>query len=91
MPTRLDLSLPAGVSPDGDWILPEPEDFVDATGRKRVYTGDLTFRRRLKIGGSQLLGSLTVPCTVSYQACNETRCTRPAPLELRPTLTVFDR
>jgi hypothetical protein len=91
VPTRLDLSLPAGVSPEGDWVVPEPDDFVDATGRKRIYANDVTFRRRLKIDHRQPLGTIELPCTVSYQACNDSRCTRPGPLELRSALEVIDR
>ena len=90
-PTRLDLNLPAGVSPDGDWVLPQPDNCVDAMGRRRAYTDDVTFRRRLKIDARQLSGILAVPCTVSFQACNDTICTRPTPLEVRSTLNVIDR
>ncbi len=90
-PTRLDMKLPAGVSPDGDWVLPQPDTCVDAMGRRRVYTDDVTFRRRLKIDHRQSMGTLVLQCTVSYQACNDTVCTRPVPLELRPTLDVIDR
>jgi hypothetical protein len=90
-PTRLDLRLPPGVSLDGDWVLPQPENCVDAMGRRRAYTDDVTFRRRIKIDDRQLPGILAVPCTVSYQACNDTLCTRPTPLEVRPTFDVMVR
>jgi DsbC/DsbD-like thiol-disulfide interchange protein len=91
LPTTLDLNLPPGLFADGDWDLPEPDIFDGPTGRGQGYEGDVTFRRRLRIDPSQSPGVLTLPLTVSYQACDASVCTRPAPAELRPTLDVVAR
>jgi DsbC/DsbD-like thiol-disulfide interchange protein len=91
LPTTLDLELPPGVSTDGDWALPEPDIYDGPTGRGQGYEGDVTFRRRLRIDPSQSPGVLTLPLTVSYQACDESVCVRPGPAELRPTLELVGR
>ena len=88
LPTKLKLDLPAGVSKEGGWELPETDTYDGPTGRSQGYSGDVTFRQRLKVDEAQPPGTLTLPITVSYQACSDSICTRPAPVELRPTLQV---
>jgi DsbC/DsbD-like thiol-disulfide interchange protein len=91
LPTTLELDLPLGLSPEGDWELPEPEVYDGPTGRAQGYDGDVTFRRLLRIAQGQSLGIITLPLTVTYQACDDSICIRPAPTELRPTLDLTEQ
>jgi DsbC/DsbD-like thiol-disulfide interchange protein len=86
LPTTLELDLPAGISTDGDWDLPEPDIYDGPTGRGQGYAGDITFRRRLKIEQSQSPGAVAMRLKVRFQACDDHACLRPSPVELRLAL-----
>jgi DsbC/DsbD-like thiol-disulfide interchange protein len=81
-PTRLDLQLPRGVEPDGDWVYPEPTQGDGGNGAQLVYEGDLVFRRRLKITDAASSGGLSVGCEITYQACDAFSCRPPENLKL---------
>ncbi|HTU26337.1 MAG TPA: protein-disulfide reductase DsbD domain-containing protein, partial [Pirellulales bacterium] len=88
--TRLKLELPAGVAAEGEWVLPRPSMLDGPTGRGPGYNGDVTFLRQLRIAKGQPLGELPIAIRVSYQACDDTICTRPEPITLRVAVEVIE-
>jgi DsbC/DsbD-like thiol-disulfide interchange protein len=88
LPTTVDLRLPAEISVEGEWLCPEPERDPE---HGRVYRGEVTLQRKLRIADDARPGEIELPCIVSYQACDATSCRRPEPVELRPRLVVLKR
>jgi hypothetical protein len=81
--TKLDLELPDGVEADGDWQLP-PSTAHDGA---KVWTGELTFTRKLRVGGKGQAHA-RIGCEIRYQVCNEEMCLPPAALEVSTTLPI---
>jgi DsbC/DsbD-like thiol-disulfide interchange protein len=91
LPTTLDLTLPEGIEPDGEWQLPPPKR---ASGPNRfgpIYENEVTLRRKIKVAANQSPASLTLPCAITFQTCNEQLCVRPAPIRLMPIVEVVAR
>jgi DsbC/DsbD-like thiol-disulfide interchange protein len=79
IPTTIAAQIPAGI---------KLEDTVYPSGRLQkfafsptkpldVYTGSVTLRLKLLAQGNAPLGSVTIPMTLRYQACNDAACLPP--------------
>jgi DsbC/DsbD-like thiol-disulfide interchange protein len=80
LPTTLKLTLPDGIEPEGAWTYPDAVAGPDGAGR--VYEGQLTFRRQLRVGPRAAPGPFRVTCDLRYQACDPFSCKPPAALAL---------
>ena len=89
--THLDLQLPPGLVAEGDWLVPPPQRCAGPSGTTLGYQGDVLLQRRLQIVPTQPPGTLTISCTLTYQACNDQQCERPEPITIQPTLEVIPR
>ncbi len=94
--TPLDESfIPTSFSVDHEWVtlegLDAPEHklvtFAFSPDPLAVYEGDLTFQVRVKIH-PEAKGTLIVPLTLTYQACNNQLCLPPTEITRTVTLTV---
>jgi DsbC/DsbD-like thiol-disulfide interchange protein len=74
-PTSLEVKLPEGVEPAGEWQYPRAEP--GPGGQGRTYAGRLTFRRLLKITDKARPAPIEVQCELTYQACDPFRCLPP--------------
>ncbi|MCA9015258.1 MAG: hypothetical protein KDA77_07980 [Planctomycetaceae bacterium] len=83
--TRLELDLPAGLQATGAWITPAPERSM-SPDRHPAYTGKIEFRRKISVSQDAKPGTQRVSCGVSYQACDEHRCLKPAEIKLQVPL-----
>lgn len=73
--TSLTLELPEGIRPIGHWQNPKAE--VDPLGPESgVYTGEVRFSHAIEVAPS-LRGEQQIGVVVTYQACNDRRCTQP--------------
>jgi hypothetical protein len=79
---NIDLKLPDGVEPDGDWIYPQP---VQAKG-STVYYESVVLHRRLRFSTRPTVPIETV---VRFQACNEQACFPPGEIRLSEVETMF--
>ena len=87
-PTMLELSLPKGVEPDGDWVLPDAAVGELAADGKAIYEGNFSFRRRLKVTETAQPGELEVACEIRYQACDPFSCRPPETLRVEAVVEV---
>jgi DsbC/DsbD-like thiol-disulfide interchange protein len=87
-PTRLELQLPDGVEPEGDWELPEPKIGEVGSSGQLVYEGDFRFTRRLKVVETASAGQLRVGCEIHYQACDPFSCRLPESLKVEASADV---
>lgn len=79
-PTRLELDLPPGVEPAGDWIYPEAIASEVVSDGQLAYEGEFSFQRRLKVGKEAPPGEFRVRCEIHYQACDPFSCRPPETL-----------
>ena len=90
IPTRLKLSLPAGLTP-GTVVYPEGTDLTFAFSPKEklnVYAGEFIVRAELRAPASAPAGSYKVPAELRYQACNDRACFPPMKLPVEFEVTV---
>jgi hypothetical protein len=85
--TRLELSLPPGVTAVSEWTSPPTSRSVSPDGHT-VHVGKAVFSRTLAVAATAPAGPATVSCKVSYQACNERTCLKPQAMELAAALVV---
>lgn len=79
IPTTITLNPPAGIKVL-DTIYPPGQMKAFAFSPKKplnVYTNTVTLRLKLTAEASAPLGSLSIPATLRYQACNDTACLPP--------------
>lgn len=74
--------LPKGVTTKGDWNWPEPEPGEEGS---KIYQGEVSIKRSLKLASDAPTGSFTIPCEMKYQACTMTSCKPPATMKLKAT------
>lgn len=86
IPTRLTVTLPEGIEPDGEWTRPKP---IPGPEGSLWYAKTAEFRRRLRVPQSAAAGTLTVTCTLGYQACDAFSCREPARMEIRANAVVI--
>ena len=88
IPTTLKLTLPEGVTAEGEWTFPAAE--LDPTGDGPVYTyhGELSFRRTLRISNEAAPGMHEVVCQFGFQTCNAVLCMAPKSEDLKVSLVV---
>jgi len=78
--------LPAeGIEPLGDWVRP-PAETYDQGDKIKIYRGEATLRRRLRVGGAK--GVTTVRVRISFQACSPETCLGPEEMEVSAVLRV---
>lgn len=85
--TRLELDLPARLQSTGEWLTPEPERSM-SLDRHPAYMGKIEFRQKILVEQSAQAGEKRIRCGVSYQACDEQRCLKPAAVKLQVSLVV---
>lgn len=74
--TAIEVSLPEGVTLDGNWSRPLSKPHGDDR-RVRVAYGDAVFQHRLKLAEGLSGASLEFEVTVKFMACDEFRCLPP--------------
>ena len=87
VPTALNLKLPKGINPAGEWTAPGPSRDLDGQG---IHEGTFEFRRKLRVDRDAALGSIRVFCELSYQACNLRSCQPPATEQLRAKAAITE-
>jgi len=87
-PTKLELTLPDGVSIAADWKLPDAEVTDSPTGPVSIYQGDVRFSVTLKIAENAPASTFGIECEVRYQACEDSRCLPPTSNKLTVPLTI---
>jgi len=90
-PTRLELKLPDGVEPAGDWLHPEAAISPGAAEGQLVYEGDFTFRRRLQFTEQTPSGRVEISCQIDYQACDPFLCRPPESLTVQAAAEVVQK
>lgn len=88
VPTRIELSLPDGISQTAAWSLPVAKKKASALGEVVTYADDMQFSIPLQIAGTVSPGKKELRCTIHYQACSDTTCLAPASKELTVPITV---
>lgn len=89
IPTELTLTLPKGMTLT-DVVYPKPSDLV-VPGFKQplaVYPNEFDVFVRVKLDPRTPAGSVIVPATLRYQACNDTVCFAPARASMTWTVQV---
>jgi len=84
-PLTVDLVLPAGVEPAGEWTGPEPRSSIKGT---RVYTDSLQFRRPLRLPANTSAKHLAITGELRFQACTLEMCWPPARIKLSSAVRV---
>ncbi len=82
IPTKFELTMPAGFEAVGQWDLPEPEPGPSDLGPTFLYHGDLLFRHQVKVTGATGPGTQEFGCRVGYQACTDVNCLPPTSSDL---------
>ena len=85
VPVAVNVTLPAGVEPVGDWQLPPPEK---GRGNSLVYRDSVVLRRSLKVVSSSAPETLTVTGELRYQVCTDELCWPQGKLQLSAPLTI---
>jgi hypothetical protein len=78
--TRLEETLPEGITAAGPWRLPESRPQRDGSA---IYEGDVVFLRTFQLGAVRP-GTVALPLKVSFQVCNQQRCLPPQSVTLTP-------
>ena len=91
VPTRLNLTLPAGMTQPSPWQLPAASVAASGGGEISTYAGDFRFLIPLQISPSAPLGKMELQCEVAYQACSDSTCLAPDSQHLVIPLTVQSR
>ena len=78
LPTTVELSLPTVLELAGDWTLPDPAIEIAKSDKPSfVYTGDVLFRRKLRVSTATQPGPLTIRGELKFQACDRFSCRPP--------------
>jgi DsbC/DsbD-like thiol-disulfide interchange protein len=79
IPTEVTLTPPAGVTLV-DIVYPKAEDFVIPGFAQplAVYPNEFDIVVRVRLGTQVKAGTLSLPATLRYQACNDTVCFPPS-------------
>lgn len=85
--TRLELTLPPGISAVGEWAAPDAIRSASPDGHA-VYIGKATFTRMLAIDASATKGMAAIACRAEFQACDERTCLRPQAVELSAEVVI---
>jgi hypothetical protein len=85
--TRVEDALPTGAKAAGAWQLPEALPHADGGAH---YTGDVVFLRDVKLEATPA-GTIELPVTVSFQACDRERCLPPETVKVTARLEVRAR
>jgi hypothetical protein len=85
-PTRVDLALPAGIEPAGDWEAPPTSRAADG---EFIYTDSVVFRRNVRARPDLAPGKVRLEGELHYQACTDELCWPPKTVHLSATLTVL--
>ncbi len=83
VPTQFSTELPEGFSPDGEWILADAADDSE-------YSGDLRFKRSIRVSASASLGQRLISSRMKYQACDIASCRPPETIELQTSFVVVE-
>ena len=86
--TLLSLNLPTGVQSIGDWEKPPSTTLFDGRANSVGYVGNVRFSHELAVDAGVPTGPVELDCRLSYQACNESICQRPAELNLRAKIEI---
>jgi thiol:disulfide interchange protein DsbD len=89
IPTTVTPDLPAGVR-QVDILYPSGklQKFAFSPTPLNVYQGKITIMMKLAAAADAKTGSLEIPLTLRYQACNESTCFPPVRVPLRVAVTI---
>lgn len=83
--TKINFTLPEGISLDGDLSLPAPQPY----GSYLVYKGDnIPFAQKFKIDKTTKSGDYDIVCEVTFQTCNKSICLPPDTKTYTKTITI---
>ncbi|QDV51804.1 hypothetical protein [Gimesia fumaroli] len=85
--TQLTLNLPTGFQAAKVWESPSPDRSLAPVGHP-AYMGKPVFHRHIQVTSDAEPGKQEITCHVSYQACDEFRCLKPAEIKLKVTVQV---
>jgi hypothetical protein len=85
--TRLELDLPNWLEAQGAWYEPPPGR-SHRPGGGRAYADEAVFKRKLVVKEGAAAGEHPVQCRVTYQACDDRQCLRPAAILLEVPLHI---
>jgi hypothetical protein len=85
--TRLDLELPNWLASQGAWDSPAAGQ-SHRPGGDQVYADEAVFSRTLVVNQGAAAGEHPVRCRITYQACDDRQCVRPAPIVLEVSLCI---
>lgn len=74
--TTFELTLPPGVTLEGDVIEPAPHrEEIEYVGAVDIHRGEVAFKRALRLG-PDVKGPLSIPARLSWQTCDDanTKC-----------------
>ena len=88
-PTAITVDTPPGITVV-EVVFPEPQDLTQSGADQplSVFERAFTIGVELRLAESVSPGQITIPATLSYQACNETMCFAPAKARTDWTLNV---
>jgi hypothetical protein len=87
-PTKIDFKLPAGLALDGELQKDAPKR-SKVPGNGLCYSGHFECKQVVQVvSTSQASAEQVIECSVSYQACDDKKCLRPARLVLKLPIKV---
>jgi DsbC/DsbD-like thiol-disulfide interchange protein len=78
VPTRLELTLPPGLTQQSPWQLPVSKPKDTPLGQVGTYANDVRFMVPLLVNPLASPGKVEVQCAFHYQACSDSTCLSPA-------------
>lgn len=89
IPTKIEGKAPAGFRLiSTDYPAGELRQFSFSKKKLAVYTGQVVVRMKLKAEAKAPLGSMELPFSLRYQACNDAMCLPPVKVPVSVRLTV---
>ena len=85
IPLTMNMTLPDGLEPLGDWQFPAPEK---GRGQSLIYRESVLLRRSLRVVSSSEPKTLTVMGELQYQVCTEEICWPKGKLKLSAPLMI---
>jgi hypothetical protein len=89
IPTSFNFELPKNLAWDGDWTGSEPAlDDTHPDEPSFIYTGSVSFSRRMRVAQGAAPGAVTLRGNLHYQACDKFSCRAPTREPLKTEITI---
>lgn len=88
-PTRIKLELPSWLKEEGEWKAPEPQVNLSHFGPEMIHSGEVSISKSFTVSTDAPVGVHHIPCSLSVQACNASRCLPPETFSLSLPITVL--